>query len=107
MNLDDELNEEVNSGIFEKTGENEFGLVLPFDSDHPEFTRGFACGQAWQLIEMGEPYIEMMITSDNLYMFITMADAKGYRIEGEETGKEASNLLDTEWIRVCLTKIES
>lgn len=102
--IDDNLNEEINSGIFEKTGEHEFGLVLSFDSDDPEFTRGFACGQAWQLLEMGEPYVEMTITSDNLYMFITMADAKGYLIEMEETGKEASNLLDTEWLRVSLTK---
>lgn len=104
--LNENKDEEINSGIFEKTGENEFGLVLPFDSDHPEFTRGFACGQAWQLIELDTPGIEMMITSDNLYMFITMADAKGYDIEMEETGKEASNLLDTEWLRVSLTKKE-
>lgn len=102
--IDDNLNEEVVAGIFEKTGDKQFGLVLSFDTDDPEFTRGFACGQAWQLLEMDEPYVEMMITSDNLYMFITMADAKGYDIEMEETGKEASNLLDTQWLRVCLTK---
>lgn len=102
--IDDNLNEEIEAGIFEKTGEQEFGLVLPFDTDDPEFTRGFVCGQAWQLLELGEPYVEMTITSDNLYMFITMADAKGYLIEMEETGKEASNLLDTEWLRVSLTK---
>lgn len=103
--LDDNLNEELESGYFERTEEG-FDLVLPFDSDHPEFTRGFACGQAWQLLELDTPGFEMTITSDNLYMFITMADAKGYTIEMEETGKEASNLLDTEWLRVSLTKKE-
>lgn len=105
--LDDNTDEEVEAGIFEKTGDKTFALVLPFDSDDPEFTRGFACGQVWQLIEMNEPYIETTITSDNLYMFITMADTRGYTIEMEETGVEASNLLDTEWLRVSLTKKEA
>lgn len=102
--IDDSLNEEINAGIFEKTGEHEFGLVLPFDSDDPEFIRGFACGQTWQLLEMGEPYVETTITSDNLYMFVTMADTKGYHIEMEETGAKASNLLDAQWLRISLTK---
>lgn len=104
--IDDNLNEEVEAGFFEKGEGNEFTLVLPFDSDDPEFTRGFQCGQAWQLMELGTPGLEMTITSDNLYMFITMADAGGYDIEMEETGVEASNLLDTDWLKVSLTKKE-
>lgn len=101
--LDDSLNEEIESGYFERTDEG-FELVLPFDSDDPEFTRGFVCGQAWQLLELDTPGFEMTITSDNLYMFMSMADAKGYSIKMEETGKKASNLEDTDWLRVSLTK---
>lgn len=104
--IDDNLNEEIVAGYFRKGDDDVFDLVVPFDTDDPEFARGFMAGQAWQLIELGTPGFEMVITSDNLFMFFTMAEEGGYLLEMEETGKKAKNLEDADWLRISLTKIE-
>lgn len=88
----------------ESTEDGSWALVLPFDSDQPEFTRGFTCGQIWQLMELEEPVIEHTVTSDNLFMCTVMADKGGYELKAEELNTKASELEDTDWVSVSFTR---
>lgn len=99
------MSSELEEGYFVKDEEEgTWGLVLPFDTDDPEFTRGFTCGMIWQLMELDTPGIELSITSDNLFMCSQMADVKGYLLEMKETGVKVSELEDSDWLNVSFTK---
>lgn len=72
----------------------EFGLVLPFDSDHPEFTRGFECGQLWQRMTAGEDIHDQLAHASNAEMVMRMAEALDYNFRAEAA--------DEEWITLTL-----
>lgn len=97
------MSEEMVEGVFEEE-EGTWGLVLPFDTDDPEFTRGFTCGMIWQLMELDTPGIELTVSSNNVWMCAQMADAGGYLLEAKETGVVASELEDADWMNVSFTR---
>ena len=70
-----------------------YGCLLPFDSDHPEFARGFEAGRLWALLRAfpDEEVVEYVHAS-NVEMFMRMGEATGRRVSGEE--------LDERWVAV-------
>ncbi len=66
-------------------GEAEYGLVLAFDSDDPEFTRGFEAGQLWERLER-DGYAGQLIHTENAEMVMRMAEAKGLAFTAGDVG---------------------
>ena len=66
-------------------GSAEYSLVLAFDSDDPEFTRGFAAGQIWERLEQSG-YAERLVTTSNAEMVMRIAEAKGLPFSAEDVG---------------------
>lgn len=99
--------DDVEEGYFMQNEEGSWELAIPFDTQDPEFARGFACGMIWQLMELDTPGIEMTVTSDNLIMCTIMADYRGYLLEMEESGVKATELEDADWLRLSFTKKEA
>ncbi len=66
-------------------------LVLPFDSDDPEFTRGFEAGRLWEQVTREGP-AEMAIHASNIEMALRIAEAAGLSVIGDE--------LSDEWVVV-------
>ena len=60
-------------------------LVLAFDTDEPEFTRGFEAGQLWERLER-DGIADQLIHAENAEMVMRMADAKGLRFGAEDVG---------------------
>jgi hypothetical protein len=66
-------------------GDATHGLILAFDSDDPEFTRGFEAGQLWERLER-DGYAGQLIHAENAEMVMRMADAKGLAFRAEDLG---------------------
>jgi len=73
----------------------EFGLILPFDSDEPEFTRGFEVGQIWERLKH-EPIFEGPVHAENAEMVMRIAEASGCEFSGDDAGFG--------WVQVRLVK---
>lgn len=63
----------------------DFGLVLKFDTDDPEFTRGFELGQLWERVEQ-QGYVDQLLHSENAEMVIRIAESKKLRFSAEDLG---------------------
>ena len=61
--------------------------LLHFDSEDPEFARGFETGRVWSQLQAdpGEPVIEI-VHSANAEMLIRMGEATGRAFEADELG---------------------
>lgn len=70
-------------------------LVLAFDTDEPEFTRGFECGQLWEQLDGGYQ-LEKTIHTTNVEMAMRIAEARGYDFAA--TGD------DPNWVHVHFTR---
>lgn len=69
-------------------------LLLPFDTDSVEFTRGFEAGYVWtKLRETDER--EFTVHWSNAEMMLRIADALGLEVEAQE--------LDEAWTDVTFT----
>lgn len=68
-------------------------LVLAFDTDEPEFTRGVEAGILWERM-VHEAHIEQLVHAENAEMVIRMAEARGWTFAGEA--------VDEHWLRVTL-----
>lgn len=75
-------------------GNVEYGLVLAFDSDHPEFTRGFEAGQIWADMQAGLA-VARPIHVTNVEMVMRMCEANGYSFTATRG--------DDEWTQIVLT----
>jgi hypothetical protein len=58
-------------------------LVLPFDSDDPEFTRGFEAGRLWEQLSRDEA-VEMAVHASNIEMVMRMGEAAGRIATGDD-----------------------
>lgn len=68
-----------------------FELLLAFDTQEPEFARGFEAGRVWQMLKGDEPF-EQLMNAANAEMVMRMVEA---------TGREYSaDILDDEWIQL-------
>jgi len=66
-------------------------LVLPFDSDDPEFARGFEAGRLWEQLKDDAP-VEVTIHASNVEMAMRIAEAAGREFRGED--------VTAEWVQV-------
>lgn len=65
--------------------DDEMSLVLPFDTDDPEFTRGFEAGQLWERIER-DGVADQLIHAENAEMVMRIAEVKGLTFRAEDVG---------------------
>lgn len=70
-----------------------FELLLPFDSDDPEFTRGFEAGRLWERIKNDHTNWDQMIHPSNAEMVIRMCEAEGRTFRSEEVNEEWINIF--------------
>lgn len=68
--------------------DQEMSLVLSFDSDDPEFTRGFEAGSLWERMKNREHPIHQMFHSNNAEMAMRMAEAQGYEFRADDASEE-------------------
>ena len=71
----------------------EYGLILPFDSDAPEFTRGFEAGQLWERLER-DGHADQLLHAENAEMVMRMAERKGLTFRAED--------LSNGWLQVVI-----
>ncbi len=71
----------------------QWGLVLQFDTDSPQFCRGFEVGQIWAATEGGFAW-EGLIHAVNAEMVMRVAEARGLVFSGEYAGDGG------EWMQV-------
>jgi hypothetical protein len=60
-----------------------YSLLLPFDTDDPEFARGVEVGRLWELLKTGEEVSET-IHATNAEMVMRLGEATGRGYETEE-----------------------
>lgn len=76
-----------------------FGLLLAFDSDSPEFVRGFEAGRVWALLDEDGQTMTFYLHATNLEMAIRI---------GEQTGHTCTLVGETDtWITVEYMKASS
>lgn len=79
--------------------EGDYTLVLSFDSDDPEFTRGFNAGSIYGWLDAhgdtlgvnAEP--PFAVRSDNLEMVLRIGAALGYDVKTEDDGGDHLRVL--------------
>lgn len=69
---------------YEPDGMKEHGLLLPFDTDDPQFARGFEAGRIWAALRLmpDEPQ-EVVVHAQNAEMALRMAEATSRRVSGQ------------------------
>jgi hypothetical protein len=65
--------------------EGSLRLVLPFDTDDPEFRRGVEAGALWAHLEH-EPYVAKTVHVDNAEMVMRIAEALNLPFTAEPAG---------------------
>lgn len=76
-------------------GETDFGALLLFDTDAPEFARGFEAGILWGRMAH-EYHVDQLVHPGNAEMVIRMAEARGWSFIGDE--------VDDHWVRIQLDR---
>lgn len=71
----------------------EYGLLLPFETDDPQFIRGFEMGRLWQLARTVEEPFEEVVHGINAEMVLRIAEATGRTVTSHEDGDD--------WLTVC------
>lgn len=66
--------------------EDGYTLILPFDSDDPEFVRGFEAGRMWQRIKNDHTTWDEIIHASNAEMVMRMCEVQTRTFRAEETG---------------------
>jgi hypothetical protein len=75
-------------------------LLLPFDTDDPEFARGFEAGRVWAVLQLQpDEEVDVELHASNAEMAIRMAEATGRRVRGEESD-------DGRWITLSFEAAE-
>jgi len=65
--------------------EDQMDLICPFDSDDPEFVRGFEIGALWERLKNGPP-CQATIHATNAEMVIRLAAAADMGFSAEDLG---------------------
>jgi hypothetical protein len=61
--------------------------LLPFDTDEPEFARGFEVGRLWAVLRLTpDDQIEEYAHASNAEMMLRLAEATGRQVRSEELG---------------------
>ena len=72
---------------------NDMELVLGFDTDDPQYARGFEAGMLWERMN-AEHHLVADIHATNTEMVMRMAEAKGFSFVAED--------LNDDWTHVEL-----
>jgi hypothetical protein len=73
-------------GREQSEGMDGHALLLPFDTDHPEFARGFEAGRVWALLQhQPDEEVDVVLHTSNAEIGIRMAEATRRRVRGEES----------------------
>jgi hypothetical protein len=71
-----------------KTG---WGMLLAFDTDQPEFARGFEAGRIWELLgaeDLELPTDPVMLHAANAEMVLRIAESRGLSAQSKEIGDD-------------------
>lgn len=60
--------------------ETSYSLILAFDTNDPEFIRGFEAGRLWQILKAGAIDEEFTVHHENAEMVLRMAEALGLSV---------------------------
>jgi hypothetical protein len=60
--------------------------LLPFDTDDPEFARGFEAGRLWTRLRADGDALEANVCIENAEMVLRIAEATGRTVRSEELG---------------------
>lgn len=63
---------------------SDYDLVLPFDTDNPEFVRGVEVGRLWEIMKATPEAFEEMVHLVNAEMVLRIAEAQNRTVESEE-----------------------
>lgn len=75
--------------------ENEaLSLRLAFDTDEPQFARGFEAGRLWQMLESSDQGFTAIMHGPNAEMILRMAEATNRSVRSREMAP------GSEWIEV-------
>jgi hypothetical protein len=78
----------------------EYGLVMAFDSDDPEFVRGFEIGRLYEMAQRCPEPFEQTVHASNTEMVIRVGEATGRRVS-------ASEIPETDdWLSVTVAATE-
>jgi hypothetical protein len=80
--------------VFMSDHEEHYGLILAFDSDGEEFTRGFEAGFLWERLGRDGSLHQPLAHASNAEMFIRFAEAKGLPFKAEP--------VNDEWISITI-----
>ena len=81
-------------------------IVLPFDTDDPEFTRGVEIGMVYEALTRLPPEAvsyERTIHTSNLEMLLRVADSEGWTLRPRASVDETGESYD-EWTVVVLER---
>lgn len=73
----------------------EYELVLKFDTDDPEFARGFRLGIIWESMKT-EQAIDSWVRTEDMEMIMRMAEAEGWTFSAgpDDVGGFTSVLME-------------
>lgn len=71
-----------------------YSLVLAFDSDDPEFTRGFEAGRLWERIQKDHTTWSQLIHVTNAEMVMRMCESEGRIFTAKD--------VDETWVEVTI-----
>jgi hypothetical protein len=64
-------------------------LLLPFDTDDPQFVRGFEAGRLWALLRASpEESVEEYAHASNAEMILRLGEATGREVASDELGND-------------------
>jgi len=62
--------------------------LLPFDTDDPEFARGFEAGRLWAILRSGDDEVVQCIDASNAEMAMRLAEATERTVVATELGHD-------------------
>jgi hypothetical protein len=67
---------------------SDFAVLVEFDSEHPEFARGFEVGRLWTLLrERPHEVVEEHAHGANAEMLMRLGEATARQVRSEELGE--------------------
>lgn len=69
----------------DENGSAGWGLVLAFDTDEPEFTRGVEAGMLWERLER-DGCAAQLVSAANAEMVMRMAEARRLEFRADDLG---------------------
>lgn len=75
-----------------------YDLLMPFDTDDPEFVRGFELGRLWQLARTFDMPFEETVHGVNAEMVLRIAEATNREVRSHDDGDD--------WMTVCFSAVD-